>query len=167
MSDARYTTILYEVVEDYNYNLFEFDYELPSCADKQKLELLFYKHYYFREIGAETIDRWLLQLRFKWDWLCTLYYRKFEIFNVELMKDDLFNNQDIEAINNQIFNDTPKSKLDTGSDYATAITHTTNTNKGYSGGRSKYELIVDYADKLRNIYIEMIEDCEPLFMQLL
>lgn len=161
---AEYTTTLHDVVETYNYKLFDFEYNLTN-VDKQALELAFYKHYYFREIGAETIDRWLIMLRFKWEELCLKYNHLFKIFNEQYLANDALSNNDLTNTYRQVFSDTPQSKLDTLEDYATNISESSSKTTGVSG-EYKFRLLSEYADKLRVIVYEMIEDCEPLFMQL-
>lgn len=161
----EYTTTLYDVVERYDYTLFDFEYNLPSSVDKQSLELAFYKHYYFREIGAETIERWLIMLRYKWEELCLKYGPLFEIFNEQYLANDALTNNDLTNTYRQVFSDTPQSKLDNLEDYATNISESSSSTTG-ANGEYKFRLLSEYANKLRIITYEMIEDCEPLFMQL-
>ena len=162
---AEYTATLYQVVEEYEYTLFDFSYDLPESVDKQALELLFYKHYYFREIGAETIERWLLMFEFKWQELCLKYSPLFKIYNEEYLANDVLTNNDLTNTYRQVFSDTPQSALDPLTDYATNISESTSSTTG-GQGEYKFRLLSEYANKLRIIAYEMIEDCEPLFMQL-
>jgi len=46
-------------------NLFSFTYPIENAAWKLQLETLFKRHYYFYEIGSETIDRFLYDLETK------------------------------------------------------------------------------------------------------
>lgn len=162
---AKYTWTLNDLVENEGVTLFDFDYVLPALVDKQELELSFYKRYYFREIGSETIERWLLQLQFKWQALAKKYYRLFEIFNEEYLANDVLTNNDLSTTYRQVFSDTPQSSLDTMTDYATNITENSTKLSG-ANGEFKFRLLSEYASKLRHIACEMISECESLFIQL-
>ena len=86
------------------------------------------------------------------------------MFEDEYLKDGNLTNNDIQIVRNNILQDTPQTAL-AGKDYATAKTNETADIKGMGGNRYKYELLADYAAKIRHIYYEMVADCERLFMQ--
>lgn len=60
---AKYTMELRDIIESQNVNLFDFDYEYyaDNYALQKRFENMFIQHYYFHEIGFETVER------FKWN----------------------------------------------------------------------------------------------------
>ena len=54
---------LRDIIESQNVNLFDFDYEYyaDNYALQKRFENMFIQHYYFHEIGFETVER------FKWN----------------------------------------------------------------------------------------------------
>lgn len=61
---AKYTLELRDIVES-NMNVFDFDYEYyaDNYALQKRFEKMFIQHYYFHEIGFETIERFKLNLQ--------------------------------------------------------------------------------------------------------
>ena len=161
---AKYTYTLWELVEEDGLVLFDFDYNLPNSVDKELLEAMFYRTYYFREIGSETKERWLIELHNTWHNLCYKYQDLFRVFEDEYLKTGVLNNNDIKIARSNIFQDTPQTQIG-DLDFATAKTNEESNISGMSGNKYKYELLSEYASKIRHIYYEMIADCEPLFMQ--
>ena len=169
MGYAKYTMTLDELINEQGVELFDFTYSLPDFVDKNFLEELFVRKYFFREIGSETINRWKIQLENHWKQLCYTYSDLFEIFEKKYLENDVLTNRDLEITRKNIFNDTPQSKLVSTTDYATNISEESISYKGSGSnytGTYKYALLADYAEKLRHIYEEFINECEPLFMQL-
>ena len=62
---AKYTLELRDIIESYNVELFDFDYEYyaDNMALQRRFENTFIEHYYFHEIGFETIERFKWNLR--------------------------------------------------------------------------------------------------------
>ena len=60
---AKYTMELRDIIESQNVDLFDFDYEYyaDNYALQKRFENMFIQHYYFHEIGFETVER------FKWN----------------------------------------------------------------------------------------------------
>lgn len=85
---ANYTIEIYKLYEDKHFNLFDFNYPF-YCDDekiKKEFEDKFVNHYYFREIGQETVSRFKHELK---NLLCIRmpYYKK--LYETELVCKDI------------------------------------------------------------------------------
>ena len=62
---AQYTMELRTIIEN-GYNIFDFPYQFYDEEQRLKFQEHFIKHFYFREIGCDTIDRfkWYLEDKF-------------------------------------------------------------------------------------------------------
>lgn len=63
---ANYTIEIRELVKN-NVGIFDFDYNLYTNSRKSEFEIKFINHFYFREIGFETVGRFKHQLKAKLD----------------------------------------------------------------------------------------------------
>lgn len=150
-----------------------FDYSLIANThevfDKDFLEELWFKHYRYREIGAETIERWLNYLYDTWSELCYKYHEMFEIFEHDfnyLLDNKIIDNNDLKVVRDSLYQDTPQSALQSETDiYATSKTKELTELAGRTLTKPKYELLSEYTKRIRHIYWEWIEDSEVLFMQ--
>ncbi len=79
---AEYTIELRHIVEG-GRNIFNFPYVFYDESKKYKFEEKFIKHFYFREIGAETIDRFLWFLEDKFNTVLPYYNKLFETANID------------------------------------------------------------------------------------
>lgn len=79
---AKYSIELRHVVADRG-NIFNFPYEFYDEKEREKFERDFIRHFYFREIGAETIDRFLLFLEDKMQTVFPYYNKMFEATKIE------------------------------------------------------------------------------------
>lgn len=138
---------------------------IHTVFDHEFLEELWFKKYRYREIGAETITRWLNMLYDKWSELCYKYHELFKLFEYDYMQGDVLDNNELDVLRGIIFQDTPQSEIINNLSYATTKTNETTKLKGRTLTKPKYELISEYAKRIRHIYWEWIEDAEPLFMQ--
>lgn len=73
---ARYTVELRKVVE--STNIFDFHYDFYEPNKKAEFEDDFIKHFYFREIGCETVDRFKWFLNDKMQTVFPYYNKLFE-----------------------------------------------------------------------------------------
>lgn len=73
---ARYTVELRKVVE--STNIFDFHYDFYDKYKKAKFEDDFIRHFYFREIGCETVDRFKWLLNDKMQTVFPYYNKLFE-----------------------------------------------------------------------------------------
>ena len=72
-----------EIVEKARGKIFNFDYPIFDSAYKSALETKILKHYYGREIGAETVGRWLLWLDSKMNEIMPYYNKLYEVLAKE------------------------------------------------------------------------------------
>lgn len=85
---AKYTVELRTVVES-GINIFSFPYEFYDETKREKFERDFIRHFYFREIGCETVDRFKLYLRDKMETVFPYYN---ELFKSASIKYDVLDN---------------------------------------------------------------------------
>lgn len=78
---AEYTIELRHVVE--NHKIFDFNYPFYDETKRADFERKFIRHFYFREIGAETIDRFMLYLEDKMNTVFPYYNELFNAANIE------------------------------------------------------------------------------------
>lgn len=69
---SKYTISIEEIINDFKYNIFDFDYEL-EVIDKKELEQNFIDKYWLNEICMETYSLWKSRFRFKWQQLLRRY----------------------------------------------------------------------------------------------
>lgn len=69
---AKYTIELRDIVEN-GRNIFPFPYEFYDEKQRLKFERDFIRHFYFREIGCETVDRFILNLEDKMNTVFPVY----------------------------------------------------------------------------------------------
>lgn len=85
---ANYTVELRDIVE-HGINIFDFPYDFYSEEKKRDFENKFIKHFYFREIGCETVER------FKWyleDKMNTVFPYYNELLKSATIKYDVLDN---------------------------------------------------------------------------
>lgn len=160
---SKYTIELRSIVDDYD--IFDFTYTRSAASQAiisdTDLEQGFIDRYYFRELGFETLERFKQRLKVRW-------LEEIEIFDKLLVAYEdtisVKSNLGSTTTNKSVFNDTPKSKLDT-SDYATSITDNTQNVEG-KAGITDIELLELYHDKIKDIKTEFYDKFDDLFMQI-
>ena len=78
---ARYTIELKDVVKAHN--IFDFKYPFYDEKKRHEFERKFIRHFYFREIGCETIDRFIFYLEDKLNTVLPYYNKLFEAAEIE------------------------------------------------------------------------------------
>ena len=164
---SKYTAELRTIIAN-NFDIFDFVYtrssESQAIVSDKDLEQGFIDHYYFREVGFETLERFKHKLKTQWleslgelDKLLVAYN---ESINPKV-------NMSSNTQNTSIFNDTPKNALDFGteSSHASNITHNTQTNTGLTG-LTEIEALELYHDKIKDIQTEFYNSFDNLFMQI-
>lgn len=164
---SKYTAELRTIIDN-NFDIFDFEYtrsnESKAIVTDEDLEQGFIDHYYFREVGFETLERFKHKLKTQWleslgelDKLLVAYN---ESINPKV-------NISSNAQNTNVFNDTPKNALDFGaeSSHASNITHNTQTNVGLAG-LTEIEALELYHDKIKDIQTEFYNSFDNLFMQI-
>lgn len=164
---SKYTAELRAIVEN-DFNIFDFEYqrtaESQAVVSNEDLQKGFINHYYFREVGFETLERFKHKLKTQWleslgelDNLLVAYSKPIEV------KSNVSSSGEHVAV----FNDAPKNALDFGeqSQHATNIMDNKNNSKGYMGV-TEIELLEIYHDKIKDIQTEFYKSFDNLFMQI-
>lgn len=91
---SNYTLEFRYLVDDENFEIFDFDYELYDNALKPKFEKDFKEYFYFREIGHETVGRFKKALQIK---LNQIAYRYKEYYKtvIALENEDMMMTKDL------------------------------------------------------------------------
>lgn len=87
---AKYTVELRAIVES-GEKIFNFPYAFYDEAKRPEFERKFIQHFYFREIGSETIDRFKWFLRDKMETVFPFYNKMFEAAAIEYNILDNYN----------------------------------------------------------------------------
>lgn len=162
---SKYTAQLRTIVDN-EINIFDFEYtRTPASMEiisNEQLQNDFIDRFYFREIGFETVERFKHYLKVKWK----EELGEFDALLVEYNKSiNVKSNMNAQVENTTIFNDTPKSKLDINTDYASSISQNTQNQTGYNG-LTEIELLELYHDKIKDIQSEFYDKFDSLFMQI-
>lgn len=153
---SRYTAELRTLIDN-DIDIFDFEYTRTPASkaiiSDEALEQGFIDHFYFNEVGFETVERFKHFLKVKW--LENL--QEFDSLLVEY-------NKPINVKSNSktvsVFNDTPKSKLP-NKDFATSLTEF----EGYNG-LTEIEMLDRYHELIRDIQVDFYEKFNDLFMQI-
>ena len=187
------TLTLGEIIEN-NVDIFDFDYPFYNEERRKQFEEHFIEHFYFDEIGQETVARFKQRLKIKLN-LIMPYWNKIFLADeleqrildnysvTETYSRDITNNTNAtnEIINRNLESDTPTTKVDFEQvDYFSNITkdignNSSNINnnssenwtrkmEGNIGVQTDADAIVKYWRSLRQIEIEIFKQCDDLFM---
>lgn len=154
---ANYTLTLRQIVEN-NINIFQ-DYPIWDEKDRLELENKIVKHYYFREIGVETVGRFIFNLNTRLNEIMPYYIQLYKttqfeynpLLNYDMVekserqnKSNTSGNSSQSSTSNQSsttqsnsvnkFSDTPQCRVDLSDNYLTNLTE--NTDKANSDGTS-------------------------------
>ena len=190
----RTTITLGEIIEN-NVNIFDFDYPFYSEEYRPTFERHFIEHFYFDEIGQETVAKFKQRLKIKFN-LIMPYWNK--IFLADNLEQRILDNYDVtetytreiannstatnESTNKNLQSDTPVTKTDLEQvDYFSNIVkdignNTSNVNnnslenwerrmQGNIGVQTDADAIIKYWQSLRQIESEIFEQCSNLFME--
>ena len=164
---SKYTAELRTILSN-NCDIFDVPYtrssESQAIVSDEKLEQGFIDHYYFREVGFETLERFKHKLKAQWLESIENFDKLLVAFNESINpKVNISSN----TKNTSVYNDTPKNALDFGTEatHASSITHNTQTNTGLAG-LTEIEALELYHDKLKDIVTEFYNSFDNLFMQI-
>lgn len=157
---SKYTAELRTIIAN-EIDIFDFEYNRTPASkaivSDEDLENGFIAHYYFREVGFETVERFKHYLKTKWrenlgefDNLLVAYAQPVNVKSNLVTKSK------------SVFNDTPKSAL-AEIDYASSVTD--NKQDGFAGV-TEIELLEIYHDKIKDIQTEFYDKFDNLFMQI-
>ena len=183
-----------EIIEN-NVNIFDFEYPFYSEEYRPTFERHFIEHFYFDEIGQETVAKFKQRLKIKFN-LIMPYWNK--IFLADNLEQRILDNYDVtetytrevannstatnESTNKNLQSDTPVTKTDLEQvDYFSNIVkdignNTSNVNnnssenwerrmQGNIGVQTDADAIMKYWQSLRQIENEIFEQCSNLFME--
>ena len=189
----KVTVTLGEIIEN-NVNIFDFEYPFYNEEYRKTFEQHFIDHFYFDEIGQETVARFKHRLRIKFN-LIMPYWNK--IFLADALEQRILDNYDVtetytrdvinntnatnENVNKNLASDTPTTKVDFEQvDFFTSIVKDIANNTSRVNGDSKEnwtrkmqgnigvqtdaDAIIKYWQSLRQIEIEIFKQCDDLFM---
>lgn len=164
---SNYTAELRTIIDN-NFDIFDFTYtrssESQAIVSDEALQQGFIDHYYFREVGFETLERFKHKLKTQWLESIENFDKLLVAFNASINPKANINSN---TQNTSVYNDTPKNALDFGaeSSHASNITHNTQTNIGLAG-LTEIEALELYHDKLKDIVTEFYNSFDNLFMQI-
>lgn len=133
---ANYTIELRKIIES-KINIFDFDYPFYNENEKEYFQDRFIKHFYFREIGSETVSRFKHYLEDKLHEIAPFYKHLYEttIYNYDPILNYSVEEQ-IQRSLNELNNGSVKNNVNTtnnsnnsSSQYDTPITPIANTRK--------------------------------------
>lgn len=187
------TLTLGEMIEN-DVNIFDFEYPFYSEDRRKQFEQHFIEHFYFDEIGQETVARFKQRLKVKLN-LIMPYWNK--IFLADELEQRILDNYDVtetytrdvtnntnatnENVNRNLASDTPTTKVDFEKvDFFSTIVKDIGNNTSKVNGDSKEnwtrkmqgnigvqtdaDAIIKYWQSLRQIEIEIFNQCDDLFM---
>lgn len=113
-----------EVINASRAYIFDFDYPIFDVLYKPRLECKILKHFYTREIGAETVGLWKLFLNRKMNEIMPYYNQR---YNSELITFNPLHNTDISVTRNDTFtgnktDDNTRKTTNSGRDIDTVVT---------------------------------------------
>lgn len=188
------TLTLGEIIEN-DVNIFDFSYPFYSEEYRPTFERHFIEHFYFDEIGQETVARFKQRLKIKLN-LIMPYWNK--IFLADELEQRILDNYDVtetytrdvinttnatnENVNKNLASDTPTTKVDFEKvDFFSSIVKDIGNNTSKVNGDSKEnwtrhmegnigvqtdaDAIIKYWQSLRQIENEIFEQCSNLFME--
>lgn len=191
---ATYTLELRTILES-NVNIFDFNYPIFDESYRRVFEDKFKAHFYFREIGVETVGRFKFNLREMLNRIMPFYNK---MYISQGLEQRILDNYDVtetfektstgsrtgiaEATNKNMFSNTGKKRVDINDiDYVSNIAKEINNNtsnvnddneekwtrkmQGNIGVQTDADAIVKYEQSLRNIDDMVFEELEVLFMQ--
>ena len=127
----KYTITLGEIVEN-NVEIFDFDYPFYNEERRNQFEQHFIEHFYFDEIGQETVARFKQRLKIKLN-LIMPYWNK--IFLADELEQRILDNYDVtETYSRSVENNTSVNSNSTNKNLAsdTPVTRTDlNSNNDY------------------------------------
>lgn len=190
----KYTITLGEIVEN-NIEIFDFDYPFYNEERRKQFEQHFIEHFYFDEIGQETVARFKQRLKIRLN-LIMPYWNK--IFLADNLEQRILDNYDVtetysrtvenntsvnsNSTNKNLASDTPVTRTDLNSnDYYSSIIkdigegtsqaegesteNWTRRMTGNIGVQTDADAIIKYWQSLRQIELEIFNQCSDLFME--
>lgn len=189
----RQTWTVERMIKD-GQNIFDFEYPFYDETKRKDFETNFIENFLFDEIAHETPARFKKRLALRFRLIMPYWNKVFEANNLEQRilnnydVEETFtktsNNNGTSTNNNtnkNLFSDTPTTKVDFENvDYFSSITKDigSNTNTSSDNGAENWtrkmtgnigvatdaDAVVNYTNSLRQIEIEIFNQCQDLFM---
>lgn len=173
---AQYTMTLKQII-DHNINIFDFDYPIFNEEYRKVLEKKIINHYYFYEIGCETVGRFLFNLNEKMNLIMPYYNKIYLSQNLEQRILDNYdvtesyqrnvNNSNISLMNGStvskdlaLHSDTPNKRIDIATnDYVSNIDKVSSENKNENQIRQDSDMIESWTRTMQgNIGVQTDAD---------
>lgn len=167
---SEYTLELNEVIEvlaSDNKTIFDIDYNLPDFMNKEELQNQFISHYYFREIGVETIARFLQRFHTAWLEKLKEYDIKFKLVNDKLTTDNMLNTYEDNLKDTNTFKATPMSSMQEGRNYNTSVNDLVGKHTGYKDNGNVFKNITSVLGEHSEVINNFINEFDYLFMGVL
>ena len=156
-----------KILENEGKTLFDQDYALPEFMNKNELENQFIAHYYFREIGFETIDRFIMRLNTVWLEKLKEYDIKFRVVHDKLSSDTALNTYEDNLKDKNTFKATPMSSMREGRNYNTTITDLDGKHFGYNTSGNVFRNVNNMIGEHTEVVNSFINEFDWLFMGVL
>lgn len=178
---SLYTLTLKEIMESLqpNEELFDFDYPFYDDEERLNFQTKFVAHFYFREIGSETLGRFKFYLRERLNLIMPYYNKFYTSMNLE---QRILNNYDMTEDltrttgDKRMFSDTPQGSVSltalSGRIHLTELNDDTGSEEytrrtvGNMGVQTDAQAVAVYQDAQRNIDLMVFLECNDLFMQI-
>lgn len=164
---AKYTAELRTLIDN-DIDIFDFEYTRSSdsqaIVSDEDLEQGFINHFYFREIGFETLERFKHKIKTQWLESLGEFDKLLVAYNEDI---NVKSNVGTNTKSVSKYNDTPKNSLDFGeqSTHATSITDGLLKNTGYAN-MTEIELLDIYRRNIQDIQTNFYNSFDNLFMQI-
>lgn len=167
---SEYTMELNEVIAELqkdNKTIFDLNYDLPEFMNKEELQNHFIAHYYFREIGFETISRFLQRFHTAWLEKLKEYDIKFKLVNDKLTADTILNTYEDNLKDTNTFKATPMSSMQEGRNYNTSVSDLVGKHTGYKDNGNVFKNITSVLGEHSEVVNNFINEFDYLFMGVL
>lgn len=180
--NTKQTVELHSIVES-GVNIWDFDY--PSFyqgEEKKRFEQKVIDHFYFRQIGQETVGRFLHVFRSRINDIMPWYVKLYDTVKIMDDLEDPFGNLDVtetfrqetSANDTRKFSNTPQGSIDNLDNYLTEATvdenggtmEYTHHRKGNQGVNTYAHDMLEYRETLINIDLMIMNELEDLFLLL-
>ena len=153
---AKYSIELRDIIESQNVDLFDFDYEYyaDNYALQRRFENMFIQHYYFHEIGFETIERFKLNLQARLNLNAPIYKQYWESHLRTKDIDFAVNKDYIETVTRELETESATSSSSNNSSLnnneSTSISNADNKLSNIGDGVSMAKLNDEYITGVEN-----------------
>lgn len=169
---SKYTMTIKEIIEsgvdifkDWSYPIYSEDY-------RSSLNNKIIRHFYFKEIGFETVGRFKYELKTLLNEIMPYYNKIYDAINLD---QRILNNYDVtdttSSISKDLESDTPQGQVDLNtSQYVSGIQQSENTvthnSSGNIGVQTDAEAVAVYVKNQLNVDLMILSEINELFMKI-